>query len=223
MPAPRPPRRRSPERGNSLLIALIVLSSLATLGSLTVVSVQSSLRASTNDRSHAIAMYAAESGGAAAMAFLREPANFDAANGWSAYVTQNGEPTELTALVSHNKPPGDLDNELSPDQNAYFFIELINNRSDPNYVQPPGGVGPANDKDGIVIIRSTGHGPQGSTAVIEWEVQRIPPDPLPPPDPALPPPPPPDPTAAIRLPPLPPWIVPPATKGLHIRSWHILF
>ncbi len=195
MPAPHPPRHRSSERGNSLLIALIVLSSLATLGSLTVVSVQSSLRASTNDRSQAIAMYAAESGGAAAMAFLREPARFDADGGWTAFVpSPPDEAKELTQLPSHNKPPGDLANELSPDQNAYFFIEIINNRSDPGYSA-------GTDQDGVVIIRSTGHGPQGSVAVIEWEVQRV----------ALPP-----------NPVSPRWTVPPESKGLQILSWHVV-
>ena len=53
MTAPR--QARDPQRGNSLLLALIVMSSLATLGSLTVVSVQSSLKASTNDRSQTVA------------------------------------------------------------------------------------------------------------------------------------------------------------------------
>ena len=57
MIGPRPSRDR--QQGNSLLLALIVMSSLAALGSLTVVSVQSSLKSSTNGRSQTIAMYAA--------------------------------------------------------------------------------------------------------------------------------------------------------------------
>src|SRR5258706_16481402 len=91
----RMPRAR--QRGNSMLLALIVMSSLATLGSLTVVSVQSSLKTSTNDRSQTIAMYAAESGGAVAMDFLRH--NFFLANGWGGYVHALNNPpiVRLTA------------------------------------------------------------------------------------------------------------------------------
>src|SRR5262247_720487 len=83
----RPPRDR--ERGNSLLLALIVMSALATLGSLTVVSTQSSLKTSTNNRAQTIAMYAAESGAAVAMDFLAGHFNNVAGNtqGWSTYVT----------------------------------------------------------------------------------------------------------------------------------------
>src|SRR6476619_4321283 len=56
MTSPRPPRDR--QRGNTLLLALIVMSALATLGSLTVVSMQSRIQLSTNDRAQAIAKYA---------------------------------------------------------------------------------------------------------------------------------------------------------------------
>ncbi|MEO7730685.1 MAG: hypothetical protein ABIY55_06915 [Kofleriaceae bacterium] len=209
MPPPCSPRDpRDPQRGNSLLLALIVMSSLATLGSLTVVSVQSSLKASTNDRSQTVAMYAAESGGAAAMQFLRTGTNFHQDFGWSAFVLPNGAPRELlnTELPSSGALPGDPNNLFSPDLNAHFVIEIINNRTDDHYAQ----TAPANqnDHDGVVIIRATGHGPQNSVAIIEWEVQRVaPPGPqAAPPAPLLPPPP-------------PPW-PPPYKPALHIRSWH---
>ena len=201
---PRP--ARDPQRGNSLLLALIVMSSLATLGSLTVVSVQSSLKASTNDRSQAIATYAAESGGAATMDFLRN--NFDPTTAWSAFVAAAGAPRTLTALPSHNKPPGDPANPLSPDLNAFYTVEILNNPTDPNFAA-------ASDGDAIVIIRATGHGPQGSIAIVEWEVQRVAPAvvlPTPAPTDPVPPPPP----ASSWNPP------PPATKALHIRSWRLV-
>src|SRR5215510_7499079 len=88
--APRPPRDR--ERGNSLLLALIVMSALATLGSLTVVSTQSNLKTATNNRAQTIALYAAESGAAVAMDFLRGHFNTATPNpysDWSAYLTQS--------------------------------------------------------------------------------------------------------------------------------------
>jgi|GEM_PF-6141845 len=214
MTAPR--QARDPQRGNSLLLALIVMSSLATLGSLTVVSVQSSLKASTNDRSQTVAMYAAESGGAAAMEYLRQSGHFDANFGWSAYVLPNGQLRQLsntTELLSNGALPGDPKNLFSPDLNAFFVVELSNNRDDPNYGAAVG----QNDHDSIIVIRSTGHGPQGSVAIVEWEIQRIvPPSPLPPPAPQ------PAPTDPLPLTPPPPWVDPGATKGLHIRAWRTI-
>jgi Tfp pilus assembly protein PilX len=197
----RPPPDR--QRGNSMLLALIVLSALATLGSLTVVSVQSSFKTSTNDRAQAIAMYAAESGGAAAMEFLRK--NFALANGWSAYVQpRNDPPFALSAvnLPSSGALPESPDNLFSPDQNAWFSIEILNNRSDPGFAAAAG----SNDMDGQVIIRSTGRGPQGSVAIIEWEVRRVP-EPLPVPPASLPQP--------------PPWPTSPTTP-LILVGWHIV-
>jgi hypothetical protein len=165
-----PRARRDPQRGNSLLLALIVMSSLATLGSLTVVSVQSSLKASTNDRSGSIATYAAESGGAIAIEFLRttyvealvpSPTAF-----WSAYTHPKNLTIEVPAFPSNGALPGSPGNPFSADQNAWFNVELLNNRDDPDF---NGGT----DQDGQLIIRSTGHGPQGSVAIIEWEVRRF--------------------------------------------------
>jgi Tfp pilus assembly protein PilX len=181
MPPTRAPRDR--QRGNSMLLALIVLSALATLGSLTVVSVQSSLKTSTNDRTQTVARYAAESGGAAAMDFLRN--HFDPSTGWSAYVRPSNRPfpAPLAApeLPSSGALPGTADNLFSADQNAWFSVTLLNNRGDAGFVAGA-------DNDGQVIIRSTGHGPQGSVAIVEWEVSRIgeqPAAPPPPPWPAI--------------------------------------
>jgi Tfp pilus assembly protein PilX len=160
-----PRTRRDPQRGNSLLLALIVMSSLATLGSLTVVSVQSSLKASTNDRSGSIATYAAESGGALAIEFLRT--NYvEGTSFWSAYTHPKNLIIEVPAFPSNGALPGTANNPFSADQNAWFNVELLNNRSDPDFT---GGT----DQDGQLIIRSTGHGPQGSVAIIEWEVRRF--------------------------------------------------
>ncbi len=152
---PRPGSCRDRQRGNSLLLALIVMSSLATLGSLTVVSVQSSLKASTNDRSQTVAMYAAESGGAFAMEFLRARHTDD----WNLYLaTPPGLPCAGNGVL-----PGAPGNPFSLDLNAWYEVQIVNNRNDPG----PG------ETDKQVIIRSTGHGPQGSLAILEWEVQWV--------------------------------------------------
>jgi hypothetical protein len=177
MRSPLPPR--DPQRGNSLLLALIVMSALATLGSLTVVSMQSSIQLSTNDRAQAIALYAAESGAAVAMDFLRR--NFDSsgafsafATSWSNYCTANNGPTLVDMhqyIHSSDALPGDPghNNLFDLDQNAWFHIDILNNRNDQGFTTNTSTC----DTDGILIIRSTGHGPQGSVAIIEWTVQRV--------------------------------------------------
>src|ERR1041384_3967480 len=173
MRPPRPPR--DPQRGNSLLLALIVMSALATLGSLTVVSMQSSIQLSTNDRAQAIAMYAAAGGAAVTMVALRNLFSTAATPGWTAwssYVTPRNLPPfpDITPLVpSSGAQPGNASNLLDRDQNAWSEIQLLNNRDDPSFGTGAG----TNETDGIVIIRSTGHGPQGSLAIVEWTVQRV--------------------------------------------------
>lgn len=180
------PGARDPQRGNSMLLAMIVLSALGTLGSLTVVSVQGVLKASTNDRSQAIAMYAAESGAAAAMDALRRNYNPDPTVLWSAFVQKGNGPLPLTpmptsVLPSNGVLPGDPSNQnlFSTDLNAWFSVTILNNPDDPAF-----DANQANhDSDGQVIIQSTGHGPQGAIAIVEWEVRRLPappPNPLPP-------------------------------------------
>lgn len=233
MSLPRPPRDR--QRGNSLLLALIVMSALATLGSLTVVSTQSSLKTSTNDRAQTIAMYAAESGAAVAMDFLGKNFNNTVDTqpwGWSSFVVANniGVVSVPPAQIASNRAlPGTPNNPFSADQNAWYDIQLYNNRNDPGFSV----VGGPNDQDGRIIIRSTGHGPQSSIAILEWEVQRTdytrgwPPPQTPFPDPPLPVPPyntaPPDwgwpfaePLAATAGPPAQP------RAGIVLIGWHIV-
>jgi hypothetical protein len=171
--APRPPRDR--ERGNSLLLALIVMSALATLGSLTVVSTQSSLKTSTNHRAQTIAMYAAESGAAATMVFLRahfDPATTNPYSDWSAYLAhrnQNVQKMTAADIPGASIPPDTTGNLFTSDQQAWYEIELYNNRNDPLFSAPTGQC----DGDGRLIIRATGHGPQGAVAIVEWEIQRL--------------------------------------------------
>lgn len=159
-----------------MLVALIVLSSLATLGTLTVISIQSSLKASTNDRSSTIAQYAAESGAAMAIEHLRQV--FQPTDGWTGVLdpVNSLKLIPLTGILANNKPPGDPDNPFSIDQNAWFEIEVRNNRNDPH----AGLAVPVKDFDGQVVIHVTGHGPQNSVAIVEWEIQRFSPPPGPP-------------------------------------------
>ena len=145
-----------------MVLALIVMSSLAALGSLTALSVQGSLKTSSNDRFQAVAMYAAESGGALTMSWLR--ANLDLVNGWGAQVRPNNNNPISPGFPANGALPGDPNNPFSADQHCWFEVIILNNRSDTGY-------GTGQDNDWRVVIRATGHGPQGSTSIIEWEVQ----------------------------------------------------
>ncbi len=152
---------RHRERGNSMLLALIVLGALGTLSALTVVSVQGGLATAGNDRYHAIAIYAAESGGAAAMDFLRKTINLS--TGWAAYVSPNNASPQQPVFPGNNQAVGATGNLFSADTQAWYSVQVLNNRNDTGYA-----TGADNDKR--VVIRSTGHGPNGAVAVIEWDL-----------------------------------------------------
>ena len=159
LPGPLPGRHR--ERGNSLVLAMIVLAALGTLSVLTVVSVEGGLATTGNDRFHTIAVYAAESGGAAAMDFLRK--NVNLSTGWTSYVSPSNASPPQPNLPGNNQQTGAAGNLFSPDILGWYSVQIYNNRSDTGFA-----TGADNDKR--VVIRSTGYGPNGSVATIEWEI-----------------------------------------------------
>ncbi|MEJ7601829.1 MAG: hypothetical protein WKG01_28280 [Kofleriaceae bacterium] len=153
--------RRVRERGNAMLLAMIVLTALATLSSLTVVSVQGGIATTSNDRFHNIAIYAAESGGAVAMDFLRRMIN--STTGWTAYISASNTNPPQPNMPGNNIQYGQPGTLMSADQQGWYSISILNNRSDPGFV---GGT----DTDKRVVIRVTGYGPNGSVAILEWDV-----------------------------------------------------
>lgn len=141
-----------------MLLAMIVLTALGTLSTLTVVSVEGGMSATNNDRFHSIAVYAAESGGAAAINWLRGQSS------WTPYVSaSNGTIQSPTGILGNNAVVGATGNPFSTDQQAWYRVEILNNRNDSGYATGA-------DNDRRVIIRATGHGPNAALAVIEWEV-----------------------------------------------------
>ena len=145
-----------------MLLAMVVLTGLATISALTVVSVEGGFKTTANDRFHSIAVYAAESGGAAAMEYLR--ANVSPTQGWKAFISaSNATLVPLPAIYGNNVLPGVTGNPFSTDVRAWYHIDILNDRADPGYAT-------GFDSNLRVIIRATGHGPNGALAILEWDV-----------------------------------------------------
>jgi hypothetical protein len=155
----RPVRNR--ERGNSLVLAMIVLAALGTLSALTVVSVKGGIATVGAERFHAIAVYSAESGGSAAMDYLRK--NVNLATGWKSYVSPANANPPQPNLPGNNQANGAAGNLFSADVQGWYSVQILNNRDDSGFTT-------GDDNDKRVVIRSTGYGPNGAIAVIEWEI-----------------------------------------------------
>jgi hypothetical protein len=143
------------------MLAMIVLAALGTLSALTVVSVQGGIATAGNERFHAIAVYAAESGGAAAMDFLRK--NVNLSTGWKSYISASNASPQQPNLPGNNQLNGAAGNLFSADIMGWYSVTVLNNRGDTGYAT-------GDDNDKRVVIRSTGYGPNGAVAVIEWEI-----------------------------------------------------
>lgn len=155
-------KRPSRQRGSAMLVSLIVLTGLVALGGITVLSVQSGVSAAGHERQKTIALYAAESGAAAAMVALRT--SFSSDNGWTDYVKVDPDPLTIAGNGAH---PGTSTNLMSDDMNAWYEVEIINNTDDAGNNLITGTI---QDLDNRVVIRSTGHGPNGAIAQVEWQV-----------------------------------------------------
>ncbi|MDX2092114.1 MAG: hypothetical protein SFX73_29890 [Kofleriaceae bacterium] len=154
-------KRRDGQRGNAIVLALIVLSGLGTLSMLTVFEIRGGLQTTASDRARAIALYAAESGGAAGIEFLRS--NLQPTAKWNAYVSPANSTPVVPAVLGNQAAPGDPNSVFSSGFNASYKVEILNNRSDTGFAA-------GTDDDGQVIVRSTGYGPEGAIAIIEWEL-----------------------------------------------------
>jgi hypothetical protein len=164
-------RARDPRRGSVLATSAVVLAGLIGVAGLSVLSVQRSLGVSGQQRGHAQALHAAEAGIASGATFLRK--HLSLGSNWGAYVQVNCSPKEKDLgsctgvsppdLVGNGALPGTPDNPFDPAANAWYEVVLLNNASDPKFAL--GG-----DGDAIIIMRSTGHGPDGARVVLEVEV-----------------------------------------------------
>ena len=157
----RPAPGRNGERGSSMMLAMVMLAALGTLSVLTVVSVQGGIATTGNDRFHTIAVYAAESGAAAAMDFLRK--NVNLSTGWKSYISASNASPPQPNLPGNNQANGAAGNLFSADMQGWYSVQILNNRND-------SGFATGDDNDKRVVIRSAGYGPNGAVAVVEWDI-----------------------------------------------------
>lgn len=154
------------ERGGVIVLAMIVLASLSILAGLTVVATESNLATTKTQRFHDIAEYAAESGAAAAMVYLKD--KFDLTGTGTKYTAQisagNTAPLSPSGIPGNGVASGAPGNPFSQDMRASYSVMLLNNRADPGFAS-------GFDTDGIIQIYVTGYGPDGSVSSMSWEVQ----------------------------------------------------
>jgi hypothetical protein len=155
--------RSTRERGNAMLLVLLAMSGLAALGGMSALAVRGGLDAAGHDRFKAIALYAAESGAAAAIDFVRQQ---QAAGVTLSELVEpdNDDPQSPAGIAGNGARPDDDGNPFGTDLQAWYEVVVLNNPTDT-------GLSAGDDTDGRFIIRATGHGPNGAVAMIEWEVR----------------------------------------------------
>lgn len=142
-----------------MVVMLIVLVALGTIAGLTVISVQGGSTQASAQRFSAMAMYAAESGAAAAMVWLRP--RYNQGNGFTSALHESQPPA---GIPGNGVRPGQPGNLLSDDQQGWYEVTLRNNAGDPGH----GNV----DSDGTIVIQVIGHGPNGAMRQLAWEVHK---------------------------------------------------
>lgn len=151
-----------------MIISMLALVALISIGGLTVLSVQGGLTGGSHQRFKAMALYAAESGAAVAMDYLR--ARYDQTKRWSDFVNQNNNPPfDPLDLPGNNIAHGAAGNLFGPDMKVSYQVQILNNEDDPGYDNDPPGEN--RDQDGRIILSVTGFAPNDVAAQIHWEVK----------------------------------------------------
>ena len=155
--------RRVGERGSVMLVALVILVALLGLGGYAAMSVQQGISQSGHDRHEQAALYAAESGVAAGIDYLRR--NFDQVEHWSAYVTPDNEnPMSPVGVRGNRAEPGDPGNVFDEETGLWYEVTFFNHIADPE-------LSLGNDSDARVLVHAVGHAPNGTSVSLEVEVR----------------------------------------------------
>lgn len=151
------------QRGSVILLSLLALVAMLGLGLVTITTVQGDMRASGSDKFSRIALYAAESGVAASMEFLRN--NCNATQLFSGFVEPlNTNPQQPVGIVGNDARPGAAGNPFMTETGGSYIVTILNNPSDPGFAA-------GDDTDGQIIVRSVGTGPDQSQAIVEIEIR----------------------------------------------------
>ncbi|HTE51087.1 MAG TPA: hypothetical protein VK698_09485 [Kofleriaceae bacterium] len=154
--------RDAHQRGSAMIVAMVSLVGLIGVGGVALIATQGGLSGTTHERFQSVALHASEAGVAVAMDALRK--QHDAAAHWSELVSAENQDVALWAEVAGNGvQPGEDGNLFSADRKSWYEVEIRNNVSDPGYAD-------GDDDDSRVVIRSTGHGPDGARVILEVEV-----------------------------------------------------
>ncbi len=148
-------------------MSMVVLVALLALGGISVLASRGGIGSAGHERFKAVALYAAESGIAAAMQQIHDGTDI------TTFLRDNHQ--ELSAedyandvsVFGSGIKPGEQGNLFSADANAWYEVRLRNNVDDPDFDADPTA---DRDSDGRLIIRSTGYGPGGAAVVLEVEL-----------------------------------------------------
>ncbi len=160
--------KRDRQRGSVMLVAMVTLSGLLAVATVTMVKVKRGIRASSQSRFQSVALFSAESGISAAMDFLRT--NRDPLENFSGFVSaNNGSIQTPPGLPGNDVPHGDINSLFTGDIPMSYRVSILNNPEDPGFARADDDASPQ-DTDGIVILRSVGYGPGTSMVVLEVKV-----------------------------------------------------
>lgn len=155
--------RRAREQGSVMVVALVVLVALLGLGGYAAVSVQQGLSQAGHNRYEQAALYAAESGVAAGVDYLRR--HYDPNSHWSAFVTaNNASPLSPPDLRGNRTRPGEPGYVFEDDAGIWYEVTFFNQLGDPELAL-------GNDSDGRVLVHAVGHGPDNTSVSLEVEVR----------------------------------------------------
>ena len=160
------PRSRDAERGSTLIVALITLTALFSIGSVAMLAVKSEMSSVGQTRIDTETLYAAESGAAAALEYLRGQCGAGGEVNFSAFVNQsNANPQHPPGIMGNLVQPGAVGYPFPPGTLVWYDVSILNNKTDTGFASA-GGV----DNDARVTLHVVGHGPNRTAVTIEVEV-----------------------------------------------------
>jgi hypothetical protein len=151
------------DQGAALIIVLVVLVALLGIGTLTLLSIRAEMVSAGQGRVDQSALYAAESGASAGVEYLRSHCQ-PAPDFFSSLMSaSNATPQSPVDIPGNNAQPGSAGNPFLLDSAMWYQVSVLNNTDDTGFAA-------GTDTDAVVVLRSVGHGPNGTQSIIEVQV-----------------------------------------------------